>query len=636
MGAVYRAWHLSLDRAVAVKEMKPQPGLDADTLGQLRRQFQQEAEVLARLSHPNLVSVLDFFDEGGNAYLVMGLVEGEHLADCIEREGALPEGQALEWADQLLSALEHCHDRGVLHRDVKPQNIIVRPDGQVVLVDFGLVKLWDPDDPHTRTVMRGAGTPAYAPPEQYDAFGGHTDFRSDIYSVGATLYHALAGRMPPTASDRTASPELLVPIRDLNPRVSGETEAAVLKAMQLRLVDRFDSAAEMRAALKCGAATSEALPGQATKAMSRAHAVAPLHKRVPVWGWALGGVASVVFLVACASWALSTLIDKVAVPSLPGTTSPATSTYVPTRTPTLTPSPTSSPLPSSTLSPTPSPTSVPTFPPLPSLGDTWMRPADGMAMVYVPAGEFEMGSSDEEVEYALQLCDQYLESGGCTRERFENEQPAHAVALDGFWIDQTEVTNAQYRRCVEAGVCEPPGGSGFCVNHADGAYDNYPVACVNWRQAAAYCAWAGARLPTEAEWEYAARGPESLRYPWGNAFEGSRLNFCDVNCSSSWADGTTDDGYAFSAPVGNYPEGATWCGAWDLAGNISEWVADWYGDYPSGRQVDPPGPLSGEYRVVRGSSWGDYPGYARGANRAGRYPDDIFENLGFRCVQSPD
>ena len=249
MGAVYRAGDMRLNVSVAVKEMVPQPGLDTRTLAQLRNQFHQEATVLARLVHPSLVRVTDFFEEGNNAYLVMDFIEGESLAERIARQGALPEAEVLIWARQLLDALAYCHNQGIIHRDIKPQNVIIRPDGRAVLVDFGLVKLWDPRDPRTKTVMRGMGTPEYAPPEQYEADVGHTDPRSDLYSLGATIYHALAGQAPPTATLRIASPEHFFTVRQLNPHVSAATEQAVLKAMELNRSLRWGSAFEMAAAL---------------------------------------------------------------------------------------------------------------------------------------------------------------------------------------------------------------------------------------------------------------------------------------------------------------------------------------------------------------------------------------------------
>jgi formylglycine-generating enzyme required for sulfatase activity len=271
-----------------------------------------------------------------------------------------------------------------------------------------------------------------------------------------------------------------------------------------------------------------------------------------------------------------------------------------------------------------------------TLGDTWTRTTDGMVMVYVPAGEFQMGSDDAEVDAALEMCSTYY--SGCERAWFEVEQPVRTVALDGFWIDQTEVTNGQYQRCVEAGACDPPRGTGSDTRstyYGDSTYNDYPVIHVNWHQADAYCAWAGGRLPTEAEWEYAARGPEGHRYPWGNEFDGTRLNSCDVNCGYSWAEEAFDDGYADTAPVGSYPSGASWCGALDLAGNVWEWMADWFGEYSSGRQVNPTGPSSGTSHTSRGDSADGTRSVTRCAARHGMPASQTYKYTGFRCIVPP-
>ncbi len=292
MGAVYRAWDLRLNIPVAIKEMIPQPGIDPHALAQLRQQFYQEAQVLARLNHPNLVRVTDYFEEWGNAYLVMDFVEGQSLADLIAARGPLPEAQVLEWARQLLDALAYCHSKGVIHRDIKPQNIIIGADGRPVLVDFGLVKLWDPRDPRSKTVIRGMGTPEYAPPEQYGVAGLHTDPRSDIYSLGATLYHALTGQAPITATDRIARPFLFIPPRQLNLSLRPETERAVLRAMELAQDARWSSAAEMAAALGVEAGTIGKPPVSEKKAKTAASEKA--HPQ-PGWGfWLLWVLASVV------------------------------------------------------------------------------------------------------------------------------------------------------------------------------------------------------------------------------------------------------------------------------------------------------------------------------------------------------
>jgi formylglycine-generating enzyme required for sulfatase activity len=268
-----------------------------------------------------------------------------------------------------------------------------------------------------------------------------------------------------------------------------------------------------------------------------------------------------------------------------------------------------------------------------SLGDTQTRTTDGMVMVYVPEGEFQMGSDDAEVDAALQMCNAYY--GDCEREWFEVEQPAHPVVLDGFWLDRTEVTNAQYRHCVEAGACSPPKRSSSDTQDAyygDGAYEDYPVVHVTWNQADAYCQWAGGRLPTEAEWEYAARGPEGQRYPWGKEYDGARLNSCDVNCGYEWAEEAFDDGHGDTAPVGSYPDGASWCGALDMAGNVWEWMADWFAEYPTERQSNPIGLASGAGRALRGDAADGTRAVSRAAARHGMEPERAYEYTGFRCA----
>ena len=217
------------------------------------------------------------------------------------------------------------------------------------------------------------------------------------------------------------------------------------------------------------------------------------------------------------------------------------------------------------------------------------------------------------------------------------ELPRHRVNLDAFWIDRTEVTNAQYAKCVEAGSCTPPRFDWSRTHdtyYGDSTYDDYPVVFVNWEQADAYCRWAGVRLPTEAEWEYAARGPEALIYPWGNEFDGTRLNYCDTNCGDREADETFDDGYEDTAPVGSYPTGASWCGALDMSGNVWEWAADWFHQYGQGPDDNPTGPSSGDYRTWRGGSWENTPKDTRSAIRNWIASRSTGESTGFRCAAS--
>jgi formylglycine-generating enzyme required for sulfatase activity len=229
-----------------------------------------------------------------------------------------------------------------------------------------------------------------------------------------------------------------------------------------------------------------------------------------------------------------------------------------------------------------------------------------MVMVYVPGGTFQMGSGDG----------------------YSDEQPVHAVTLDAFWIDQTEVTNAQYALCVTDGECvESP----LDNPHYNG--DDYPVVGVSWNDAMAYCAWAGAQLPTEAQWEYAARGEQGYVYPWGNDFDCSRGNFDDETVMDDYvvSGGEGCDGYVGTAPVGSFLTGASWCDALDMAGNVWEWVAGWYGAYPSGAQTNPTGPVEGGRKVLRGGSFWCSETSLRAYRRVDRTRADRSLDFGFRC-----
>jgi serine/threonine protein kinase len=245
MGAVYRADDLRLEgRICAIKEVRPDPDATPEALDQAREQFRREASTLARLDHPNLPKVSDTFTEGQREYLVMDFVGGRDLRQLMEekrRRGEfLDEGTVLQWADQLCDALAYLHGQNppVLHRDIKPANIKLTPEGLIKLVDFGLVKLLATDDSRTVTVLQGRGTVAYTPLEQYGGDTGHTDARSDIYSLGATLYHLLTNRPPADAKQRFLNPDTLMPSRTINPRVSPATERAIMAAIAMHPDER--------------------------------------------------------------------------------------------------------------------------------------------------------------------------------------------------------------------------------------------------------------------------------------------------------------------------------------------------------------------------------------------------------------
>ena len=256
MGSVYLADDLRLQgRQTAIKEVFHDPEMPDDLVAQAREQFMREATVLARLDHPNLPKVSDFFSIDERDYLVMDYVPGKDLSALMTearlKKTFLNERDVLGWAAQLAEALSYLHSQEppIVHRDIKPSNLKLTPGGVIKLVDFGLVKILNTSDEVTITVVQGRGTATYTPLEQYGGDAGHTDVRSDIFSFGATLYHLLTNTPPPEARDRFLRPEILVPPRDINPDISPRTERAIFWAMNLHPDERPQSVEQFRQAL---------------------------------------------------------------------------------------------------------------------------------------------------------------------------------------------------------------------------------------------------------------------------------------------------------------------------------------------------------------------------------------------------
>lgn len=256
MGNVYRAEDLRLPgRLCAIKEVPPDPHLTPELRRQAHQQFLQEASILAQLDHPNLPKVSDFFSEGESDYLVMDFVPGQDLRQMMDdargRGEQLAESTVLQWGTQIIDALKYLHHREppVVHRDIKPGNIKLTPDGRIKLVDFGLVKLLAPDDARTITVVQGRGTALYTPLEQYGGDSGHTDVRTDIYALGATFYHLLSDIPPPDAKSRFLNPRALKPLDQVNPNISHHVAQAIQWAMEMHPDDRPQTVEEFEEAL---------------------------------------------------------------------------------------------------------------------------------------------------------------------------------------------------------------------------------------------------------------------------------------------------------------------------------------------------------------------------------------------------
>ncbi len=588
-GATYRAWDVKAARDVAVKEyLDPSP----DT----QRLFRAEARRLSRLEHPQLPQVLDHFalEETGQ-YLVSAYVDGVDLASLLAQYGRFPSDLIISWLQAIAKPLTYLHAQNQPHLNIKPANIRLTPSGDLFLVDSGLPGLGIP-----------AGSSGYAAPEQQSQAAATAV--SDIYSLGATLYTLLTGQIPPDALRRDSGLAELLPAREVNPDVEPYLSLAATRAMSLRPDARYEKVSDFAKALN--RPIGRPAPDTAElRRTPRETAVAPPPRRPVITRrqmerrttWALAGLL-VIILAALAVLSLFNLNEPAV------TEAEATATLESAVVAALT-----------ALAPTPTPLPVPTIPPTPT-PEPFITET-GSRMLYMPGGIFRLGNDEGE----------------------NNEKPSQLIRVDAFFIDETEVTNGQYALCVAAGVCNPPHSSEATYHpsyYGDPTYDDYPVIQVNWYDALAFCEWRGARLPSETEWEKAAGFDPvqsiKLRYPWGDAFDGTKLNYCDVNCPRDKRDAQVDDGHQDTAPVGSFPDGRSPIGLYDMAGNVMEWVGDWYDPryYYEIVDTNPRGPLEGEYKSLRGGSWLSEADELTVTVRGSFDPTVARANLGFRCAMS--
>ncbi|MCC7359861.1 MAG: SUMF1/EgtB/PvdO family nonheme iron enzyme [Anaerolineales bacterium] len=680
MAEVYKALQPSMDRLVGIKILAPALSHDAQFVARFRR----EVQLIASLEHPHILPVIDFGERDGALYLVMRYVGGGTLHDLIA-QGPLDPALTLRYLTEIGAALDYAHARRIVHRDLKPRNVLLDGDGNPFLADFGLAKLMDAGG-LTHSGVEMIGTPHYMSPEQ--AKGLAVDGRADLYALGVMLYQMLTGRVP-YAADSTVGivmQHLNAPVPAVTalwPELPAALDAVVARAMAKAPEDRYPSAGALTAAVAEALGASVLAGPILSKPLDRTR---PGGRGLPV-GRKLGMLAQWwlhwlrpppgqprrptesfghlyrrlfpsrrqrallsggVLLTLAALLAAGTLLN--------GAYRPATPTAMPTVTATAQPPAPTQPAPSATLSasatataPAASPTTAttdagtPTSAPLDTSRVVW--PADDMTGLQVPAGSFLMGSTADD------------------RGAQPDEQPRVSIYLDTYWIDRTEITVQQfadfvaatgYQTEAERGAGEGDFGSpGGLVYSPDGLYvrtanwrlpqgsgapeanPRQPVVQVSWADAAAYCAWAGRRLPTEAEWEKAARGPDGRLYPWGGDYDARRVNACDSNCAAAWHS-ATDDSFARTSPVGVFATGASPYGALDLAGNVSEWVAAFYDfrGYADLATANPPGLETGLTRVLRGGSWLDTPGLLRAAARLSAAPEYRSNVTGFRCAAS--
>ena len=593
-GATYRAYDQTDRRDVAIKEYLD-PSVD------IQRLFRAEARRLAALSHPQLPATLDHFALDNGQYLVSAYVDGVDLGELLAQYGPLPSDLIVPWLQAACRPLVYLHEQKQLHLNVKPANIRLTPTGDVFLVDSGLPGLG----------VRPHATGFGAPEQQAQ---GTTDATADIYSLGATLYALLTGKTPPNALSRETGLSDLVPAREVNPDVEPYLSIVAGRAMSLRADTRYESVEAFARALERPAGRPAPVVSPLRRAGLEPTAAAPVAaprrptrvRRRMERRTLLGLLAGGLFLLAFSAFLVITNLREPAPVAGPAATETLQSAVAAALTE-FAPTP----------SPSPEPTIPPTATPQPFITTT------GSRMIYVPGGQFTLGDDASEEN---------------------DEKPARVVQIDGFLIDETEVTNAAYAQCVAAEVCPRPARAGATYHqsyYGDPAFDDYPVINVSWFNAQAFCEWRGARLPTEAEWEFAASvNPiEEIKYrhPWGDSFDGERLNFCDVNCRTDSPDAVWDDGFNDTAPVGSYPDGRSPVGVYDMLGNVMEWVNDWYDfdAYEAISDTNPRGPTEGDFKSLRGGSWLS-PSEDTAVTVRGNFEPTVAQaNLGFRCAMPP-
>jgi len=630
MGVVYLARDPYMNRHVAIKVLS-RPDNSEKT--QVRARFEREARIIAELEHPAIVPIYDFGYHGSQPYLVMRYMLGGTLRDRMDGTPVAPQ-EVLRILRQIAPALDYVHEKGIVHRDLKPGNILFDQIGNAFIADFGIAKLSEPTMNLTGSSL--IGTPTYMSPEQVQS-KSDIDCRSDVYSMGVVIFELLTGKVPyeadtpigvalahllePVPDILALRPELAWPYQNLFDRALAKEQddridsvGGLLKAIEQAERERVADPTTSSGVLKVQSAKTEAIPGRIKDLIPAKDGTVQaspeetggqrkkLFQDVPVWFWAISGALALFILASLGS----NYINGGAASPTPVTPTQAVAAVIPTKTLAPSPTPTRTLIPTETPTTTPTPTDTSTSTVTPTVTETPFPPeivdAFGVPMVFIAAGAFEMGNTGP----------------------IPNERPAHTEYLDAFYMDQYEVTNERYGACVEAGACEL--ANAFELNSSE--YAQYPVRNVTWVDANRYCEWRGAQLPTEAQWEKAARGGlEGMKFPWGDD-----IPVCEegVVNGGQWANcpGAT-------APVGTFkPNGY---GLYDMAGNVWEWVADWYQSdyYATSPESNPPGPETGEFRVLRGGSWINVQNDLRTTIRLFLSPNWVGRTNGVRCVWVP-
>lgn len=630
MGKVYRAVHIHMDNTVAIKILHPHMASDATALERFRR----EARAAAHIRHPNAVVVTDFgvAKDSGIAYLVMEFLEGIELRAKIKEQKQLDYEETFHIVQQTCSALQAAHAKGIIHRDLKPDNIwlLSAEEGmsRVKVLDFGIAKLKSSADTGTLT-QQGmiVGTPYYMSPEQCK--GEELDARSDIYSLGIILYEMLTGQVPFQASTPVGvvlkhANEPPRPPRELREGIPITVQDVILRALKKLPEERQESAMqlaqEFEIALYQGgielkqlgtktpqssfALTNTSLP-PTTERMSQESGYARSIEGVQLDRSIPPGARSSPAISSPVSTPPDLFRNSMGTPSMASqmrTLLTGTQTEGAPQSRKLLFAVIGAalliPLIAGIIWLTAGGSDATTDDPKVATPDAPPKgpvaPPEGM--VAVPSGKFTMGfdGSDD-----------------------MSEKPEHVENVNAFFIDKTEVTVGDYYKFIKAKNRRPP--DSWSQGWKNGTFregeDRLPVSGVSWFDAKEYAEWAGKRLPTEKEWEYAARGTDKRLYPWGNDFDTSRANVADSQKNGPVA-------------TGSFPAGKSPFSALDMAGNVAEWTDSDSFRYPGSQATPKPG------KIVRGGSFRASKIYAMTTTRTAVLGDRTLPDVGFRCAKS--
>ena len=568
-GITYLAVQSGLNRLVAVKEffMREHCNRDAQTchvsvpsigsrelVERFRQKFLKEAQTIAAFDHPNIVRIHDIFEENGTAYYVMENIDGGALSD---QHLPMNEAKAVGYIRQVGKALAYIHSHNVLHLDVKPSNILLRRNGDAVLIDFGISKRYDDGGSQTSSTPAGISK-GYAPIEQYNQGLQTFSPATDVYSLGATLYKLITGETPPEAS---------IVYEDGLPAkpngVSVSVWKAIESAMQPRRKDRLQTVSAFLQLLDSEVAqpvkeetvvvakVERPAPTTPKPAVSTPkHAVSqqttPNTKKSRTWIWVAAGIVAVAGIVVAA---INMNQDK---------------------------------------EPEPAPKEE-----IVEADDVLTQMYKDM--VYVDGGTFTMGATADQGSDA-----------------YDEEKPAHQVTLSSFYICKHEVTQEEWEAVM---------GS----NPSNWKGKRLPVERVSWEECQTFISKLNSitgnqyRLPTEAEWEYAARG--------GNRSNGYKYSGSNTLGNVAWYDYNSGD--KTHEVMTKSPNEL---GLYDMSGNVMEWCSDWFGGYLSSDQTNPKGASSGSYRVIRGGSWDDSARCCRVSYHFSLMPSFRYTGLGLRLV----